>query len=65
MTISRKYPLSEKKKQILAAMLANKIGYLRINDVVPSGILESLSVQSFNPHRIISCKDKLFLIREG
>ena len=63
MTTSRK--LSEKKKQIIAAMLAKKIGYLRINDLSCEDSLETLPTQSFNPHRIISTKNKLYLVKEG
>ncbi len=65
MVLHRKHLLSEKKKTLVAAALAKKIGYLRITDIVPSGIVEHLETQSFNPHRIISTKNKLFLVKEG
>lgn len=61
----RKHLLTEKKKILAAAALAKKIGYLKITDVVPSGILENLTAQSFNPHRIIGTKNKFFLVKEG
>ncbi len=61
----RKHLISEKKKTLAAASLANKIGYLKITDVVPSGIVENLPTQSLNPHRIIGTKNKLFLVQEG
>src|ERR1043165_9753582 len=61
----RKHLQSEKKKTLVAASLAKKIGYLKIQDVVPSGILENLETQSFNPHRIIGTKNKLYLVKEG
>jgi CRP-like cAMP-binding protein len=57
--------ISKKKKQIVAAMLARKIGYLKIQDIVPSGIVENLSIQSFNPHKIIGTKNRFFLAKEG
>src|SRR6185503_14135741 len=62
--IFRKQTLSKKKKQIVAAMLAKKIGYLKIQDIVPSGIVD-LPIQSFNPHKIIGTKNRFFLIKEG
>ena len=46
-------------------MLAKKIGYLRINDLSCEDSLETLPTQSFNPHRIISTKNKLYLVKEG
>ena len=45
-------------------MLAKKIGYLKIQDIVPSGIVD-LPIQSFNPHKIIGTKNRFFLIKEG
>jgi CRP-like cAMP-binding protein len=65
MVLHRKHLQSEKKKSLVAASLAKKIGYLKITDIVPSGIVEHLETQSFNPHRIISPKNKFFLIKEG
>ena len=65
MVLHRKHLQSEKKKSLVAATLAKKIGYLKIQDVVPSGIVEHLETQSFNPHRIISTKNKLYLVKEG
>src|ERR1044072_4824783 len=62
--IFRKQTLSKKKKQIIAAMLAKKIGYLKLQDIVPSGIVD-LPIQSFNPHKIIGTKNRFFLIKEG
>src|ERR1044071_212112 len=61
----RKHLQSEKKKSLVAASLAKKIGYLKIQDVIPSGVVENLPTQSFNPHRIIGTKNKLFLVKEG
>ena len=39
-------------------MLANKIGYLKID-------IPNLPTQNFNPHRIIRPKDQLFVIQKG
>ena len=65
MVLHRKHLLTEKKKTLAAAALAKKIGYLKIQDVVPAGILEYLPIQSISPHRIIGTKNKLFLVRDG
>jgi CRP-like cAMP-binding protein len=61
----RKHFLSEKTKALSAASLAQKIGYLHINDLPHTDILESLPTQTISPHRIIRCKDELFLIKQG
>ena len=45
-------------------MLARKIGYLKITDIVPSSSVE-LPTQSFNPHKIIGTKNRLLLVKEG
>jgi cAMP-binding proteins - catabolite gene activator and regulatory subunit of cAMP-dependent protein kinases len=63
--MTRKHTLSKKKKQIVAAILAKKIGYLKITDIVPAGIVEHLQTHSFNPHKIIGTKNRLFLVKEG
>jgi CRP/FNR family transcriptional regulator len=59
------HSLSDKRKTLSAAALAQKIGYLRIEDLPHASIFEGLPVQSFSPHRIIRCKDELMLIKEG
>jgi CRP-like cAMP-binding protein len=61
----RKHLLSEKTKALSAAALAQKIGYLHINDFPQTDILENLPIQSFSPHRIVRCKDELMLIKAG
>ena len=63
--LHRKHGLSEKRKALAAAALAQKIGYLRIDDLDDATMLEDLPVQSFSPHRIIRCKDQLLLIKAG
>src|SRR6185503_9629983 len=65
MPLHRKHLLTEKKKILAAAALAKKIGYLKVTDLVPSGVVENLPTQSFNPHRIIGTKNKLLLVKEG
>src|SRR5215211_7256821 len=65
MTEQRKRSLSEKSKALSAADLAKKIGYLRIEDLPHASIVEDLPTESFNPHRIIRCKNELLLIKHG
>jgi CRP-like cAMP-binding protein len=65
MTEQRKRSLSEKSKALSAAALAKKIGYLRIEDLPHASIFEDLPTESFNPHRIIRCKNELLLIKHG
>lgn len=65
MPLHRKHLLTERKKTLAGAALAKKIGYLKVTDLVPSGIVENLLPQSFNPHRIIGTKNKFFLVKEG
>jgi CRP-like cAMP-binding protein len=61
----RNHSLSDKRRTLSAAALAQKIGYLRIEDIPYASIFEGLPIQSFSPHRIIRCKDELLLIKEG
>lgn len=61
----RKHLLSEKTKALSAAALAQKIGYLHINDFPHADVFENLPTQSYSPHRIVRCKDELLLIGEG
>jgi CRP-like cAMP-binding protein len=61
----QKHFLSEKRKALSAAALAKKIGYLRVEDLPRASILEDLPTRSFNPHRILRCKNELLLITEG
>ena len=60
----RKHRLTDKSKNLAASVLAQKIGYLRIDDF-SHPILETLPAQSYNPHRMIRCKEKLFIVKEG
>jgi CRP-like cAMP-binding protein len=60
----KRHTLSPRRKKLTAAVLARKIGYLKVTDIVPSGIVD-LPTQSFNPHKIIGTKNRLFLVKEG
>jgi CRP-like cAMP-binding protein len=61
----RKHLLSEKTKTLSAAALAQKIGYLYVNDFPHTDIFESLPIRSLSPHRIVRCNEELLLISEG
>src|ERR1044071_9881301 len=60
----KRHTLSPRRKKLTAAVLAQKIGYLKIQDIVPSGVVD-LPTQSLSPHKIIGTKNRLFLLREG
>jgi CRP-like cAMP-binding protein len=61
----RKHERSRRAKELAAVALAQKIGYLRIEDLPNRQVFDSLPTQSFNQHRIIRARDELFLIRHG
>jgi CRP-like cAMP-binding protein len=63
---ARKHALSAKTKALAAFTLAQKIGYLQVADLSETGIFDSLPIQSFNPNRILRCKDEeLYLVKSG
>jgi CRP/FNR family transcriptional regulator, cyclic AMP receptor protein len=55
---------SKKTKALAAATLAQKIGYLK-TEAFPSSFFDDISTQTFNAHKIIRPKDKLFIVEEG
>jgi CRP-like cAMP-binding protein len=65
MARKQRYTFPQKRKELAAAMLAQKIGYLRLEDFPQLRIFDSLPVQSLSPHRLIRPQDELFVIREG
>jgi CRP-like cAMP-binding protein len=65
MTQQRKHVFTDRRKALAAADLARKVGYLRVEDFPQANIFENLPIQSFGPHRIIRCKDELFLLKQG
>ena len=60
-----KHEPTMRKKALAASALAQKIGYLHIEELPDSQIFESLPIKSFSPNRIIRGNNELFLIREG
>ncbi|HEX8092023.1 MAG TPA: helix-turn-helix domain-containing protein [Blastocatellia bacterium] len=65
MTQQSKHVFTDRRKALVVAVLSRKIGYLKVADFPQASIFESLPVQSLNAHRIIRCKDELFLLKEG
>lgn len=61
----RKHLHTDRKKALAASALAQKVGYLRIEDLPDSAFFNSLATKSFNPHRIIRGKNELFLMVHG
>jgi CRP/FNR family cyclic AMP-dependent transcriptional regulator len=61
-SMTKRYILTEKRKALASSMLAQKIGYLKVEHLPP---LPRLPIQSFNAHRIIRPKNELFVIQQG
>lgn len=61
----KKHEPTDRKKALTASTLAQKVGYLRIEELPGSHIFDRLPTHSFSPHRIIRSKDELFLIKLG
>jgi CRP-like cAMP-binding protein len=61
----RKHTLTERTKSLAAFALAQKIGYLRLEDFPDTHIFETLPTQSFNPNRILRFKNELLLVKHG
>lgn len=61
----KKHEPTERKKALTASALAQKIGYLHVEDLPDSQIFDALPTKSFNPHRIIRGKDELFIVKQG
>ena len=56
---------TSKRKKLAASMLAQKIGYLKVQDFADQSIFESLPTQEFGSHRVIRPRDELFVVRRG
>lgn len=57
--------LSPKRKHLAASMLAQKIGYLKVQDFSRLSFSESLPTQEFSSHRVLRPHDELFVVRTG
>ena len=58
------HTFSVKRKLLVASMLAQKIGYLKVQDF-SQPFFESLPTQEFSPHKILRPHDELFVVRTG
>jgi CRP-like cAMP-binding protein len=61
----RKHLLTERMKTLAAAALAQKIGYLRVDDFPASKIVDALPIQIYSAHRMIRVKEELLIVQEG
>lgn len=61
----RRHVLTDRMKALSAKALAQKIGYLRIDDLPGTTIFDSLPRLSFNAGRRIRSKDNLYLVISG
>ena len=61
----RRHDFTQKMKVLAASALAQKIGYLRIEDLPDTSVFDTLPIRSYEAHRIIRSNDELFLLREG
>lgn len=61
----RRHERSQGMKALAASALAQKIGYLRVEQLPHTHIFETLPAQSFSANRLIRGADKLFLLRDG
>jgi CRP/FNR family cyclic AMP-dependent transcriptional regulator len=62
---NRKHVLSEKTKVLAAAALAEKVGYLQLDDLPDKAVFQQLPERVYSAHRIIRCDRELVVIKEG
>jgi CRP-like cAMP-binding protein len=62
---AKRHEFTHKMKVLAASALAQKIGYLRIEDLPDARIFDKLPTRSFEAHRIIRSNNELFLIKSG
>jgi hypothetical protein len=60
-----RHSLTQKRKKLAAVMLAQKIGYLKVQDFSHLSFFNSLPTQEFGAHRALRPHDELFVIRKG
>ena len=61
----RKHLLTDRSKTLAASALAQKIGYLRIDDFPIASIFNTLPTQEYSANRFIRCKEELFVVKAG
>jgi hypothetical protein len=64
MTKKEEHVFTKKRKVLAARTLAQKIGYLRVQDF-PLSIFDNLPTQDFTAHRIICPYSELFVVQKG
>jgi CRP-like cAMP-binding protein len=57
--------LTDKMKSLVASGLAQKVGYLRIEDFPKAKLFDDLPGQSFNPGKVLRCANRLYVVRQG
>ncbi len=58
--------LTEQGKELAAFALANKVGYLRVEDFPDQRLFDDLPAQSYGPHKVIRCQPgELLLVKRG
>jgi CRP-like cAMP-binding protein len=61
----RKHGLTDQMKALATSALAQKIGYLRVEDFPDAGLFDDLPTQTYSPNRIIRSQDELLLVKRG
>ncbi len=61
----RKHARTERMKALAASALAQKVGYLRVEDFPQTDLFDTLPTESFDSRRVIGCEDKLLVIKHG
>ena len=61
----RKHLLTDRRQALAASTLAQKIGYLRVDDFPGADIFNTLPTQAYSANRFIRCKEELFIVKEG
>ena len=61
----RKHARTERMKALAASALAQKVGYLRVEDFPHAEIFDTLPTKSFDARRVIDCEDEMLMIKHG
>lgn len=61
----RKHLHTDRRKALAVSSLAQKVGYLRVEDLPGSAFFNALATKSINPNRVIRGKNELFLVVHG
>ncbi len=62
---ARRHLRTDRMKALAASALAQKVGYLRYEDLPGAEIFDTLPTRSFNPRQTIRPKEELFLLVHG